>query len=319
MADSNLADKNLILVMGLTGSGKTFFINQLTGQGSLVEGHGLKSCTERCQIVETCIGNTEFVIMDCPGFDDTKRSDTEILKEIAEQLSAIRILGYNLKGIVYLHRITDNKMSGTAVRNLDLFTKLVGEDALSNVVLVTTMWGNVTDVEKANERDSELRDEYWGDMRRKGSTATRFDGTTASAEGIVSQLLGKRTVILKVQEQLVDQKMQLNQTAAGAFLEPTIHREEAQYRERLTELEKELQHEKNGNKRLEAKRSQRRNAAGLQQRMEDKEILKSKPGEEVETKLQKLKKGSQKFAIQSVQVLAAVCSIAFTVAGFLLV
>src|SRR5450432_2112896 len=247
--------------------------------------------TERCQIVETSIGNTDFAIMDCPGFDDTKRSDAEILKEITEQLSAIRLLVYNLKGIVYLHRITDNRMQGSGIRNLDLFKKLVGEDALSNVVLVTTMWGNVTNIEEASHRDSELREEYWGDMRRKGSTATRFDGTMASAQGIVSQLLGKKPVVLKVQEELVDQRMSLNQTAAGAFLEPTIFDEEEQYRNRLRDLESELQFERDFNKRLEAKQSQKRNTAALTQRIKDKETLKSKPGEEVENRLSKWKKG----------------------------
>jgi len=274
--------------------------------------------TERCQIVETSIGNTDFAIMDCPGFDDTKRSDAEILKEITEQLSAIRLLVYNLKGIVYLHRITDNRMQGSGIRNLDLFKKLVGEDALSNVVLVTTMWGNVTNIEEASHRDSELREEYWGDMRRKGSTATRFDGTMASAQGIVSQLLGKKPVVLKVQEELVDQRMSLNQTAAGAFLEPTIFDEEEQYRNRLRDLESELQFERDFNKRLEAKQSQKRNTAALTQRIKDKETLKSKPGEEVENRLSKWKKGGHKVALQTLQALAAVCTISLGIAGFVL-
>jgi len=36
-------NQNLVLVMGLTGAGKSYFINKLTGQ-NLVEGPGLKSC-----------------------------------------------------------------------------------------------------------------------------------------------------------------------------------------------------------------------------------------------------------------------------------
>jgi hypothetical protein len=130
------------------------------------------SGTEKCQVIQTSIGNTDFAIMDTPGFDDTTRSDAEILKVITEQLSIIRLLGYNLKGIVY---------------------------------------------PAANRRDSELREEYWGSMRRRGSTATRFDGTRESARGIVEQLLGKKAVVLKVQEELVDREMSLNQTAAGHY------------------------------------------------------------------------------------------------------
>ncbi|CAG8977830.1 hypothetical protein HYALB_00008996 [Hymenoscyphus albidus] len=197
-----------------------------------------------------------------------------ILKEISEQLSAICIIGFNLKGIIYLRRITDNRMAGSEVRTLDFFQKLVGEEALPHVVLATTMLQKVVDFEEANDRDSELRDEYWGEMRRKGSSATRFEGTTDSAQGIVSQLLGKKPVVLKVQEQLVDQRMSLNQTEAGAFLEPKIGIDEEKFRKRLKELDIEIQTEKDANKRLQAKQSVRRNAAGLKKRMEDKETIK---------------------------------------------
>lgn len=274
--------------------------------------------TEKCQVIQTSIGNTDFAIMDTPGFDDTTRSDAEILKVITEQLSVIRLLGYNLKGIVYLHRITDNRMGGSAMRSLDIFKKLVGEDALSNVVLATTMWGNVLNIEEANRRDSELREEYWGGMRRQGSTATRFDGTQESAQGIVSQLLGKRSVVLKVQEELVDREMSLNQTAAGAFLEPEVYAEAEQYQRRLEELESELKFERDGNKRLEVKRSQRRNAKELSQRVEDKETMKSKPGVEVKGRLKKWKETGGKVGLQALQGLAAVVSISFGIAGFFL-
>lgn len=47
--DEELADpKDAILVMGLTGAGKTYFINQLTRK-NLQEGHTLKSCEYVCR------------------------------------------------------------------------------------------------------------------------------------------------------------------------------------------------------------------------------------------------------------------------------
>jgi hypothetical protein len=258
--------------------------------------------------------------MDCPGFDDTTRSDAEILKVIADQLASVRVLGYQLKGIIYLHQIIENRMKGSTLRTLDLFKKLVGEDALSNVVLATTMWGKVApaDMQEANRRDSELREDFWRDMRTKGATANRFEGTRESAQGIVSQLLGKKPVVLKVQKQLVDKNMSLNETAAGAFLEPEVSNEADQLEKRLRELESELQFERDSNRRLEAKRSQKRNSAALQKTNEDIKILESKPGVEVQSRFHKFKKGSSKYGMRSLQVLAAVCSISFGIAGFVL-
>lgn len=208
-------------------------------------------------------------------------------------------------------------MQGSTMKNLQLFTKLVGVTALSNVVLVTTMWGKVDarGEEEANSRDSELREEYWGDMIRKGSSATRFDGSKSSAEGILSQLLGKRSVVLQVQEELVDYKMSLNQTTAGAFLEPTVQRQEAEFEARIQELKKELELERSATKRLAVQRSQKRAQAGKDQRSHDIKTLQSKPGEEIETKLKKFKTGSMDAWKTALQALAAVLSISITIAG----
>ena len=43
----NSAEDNasLVLVMGVTGSGKSYFINKLAGKKVVDEGHDLKSCT----------------------------------------------------------------------------------------------------------------------------------------------------------------------------------------------------------------------------------------------------------------------------------
>ena len=268
-------------------------------------------------MVAATIGNTDVIVIDCPGFDDTTRSDTEILKEITEMLSAQYILGFKLKGVIYLHRITDNRMQGSTMKNLQLFTKLVGEAALSNVVLVTTMWGKVDakSEEEANSRDSELREEYWGDMIRKGSSATRFDGSKESAEGILSQLLGKKNIVLKVQEELVDHKMALKQTTAGAFLEPTVHKQEAVFEARVQELKKQAAVERDSGRRLDYQRAQRRAQAGKDQRTHDIETLQSKPGKEVESKLKKFKVGSLEAWRTALQALAAVVSISVAIAG----
>ena len=48
-------------------------------------------------------------------------------------------------GIIYLHEITLKHMTDTALKNLDMFRKLCGDDALMKVVLGTTKWGEVGD------------------------------------------------------------------------------------------------------------------------------------------------------------------------------
>src|SRR5262245_53143547 len=86
------------------------------------------------------LGSTPITLVDTPGFDDTNRADAEVFETLAKWLKETFIAGTLLTGIIYLHRITDVRMTNASVRNLTLFRKLCGEDNLSNVILVTNRW-----------------------------------------------------------------------------------------------------------------------------------------------------------------------------------
>jgi hypothetical protein len=94
-------------------------------------------------------------VVDTPGMDDSSRSDAEILEEITAFLCAQYQLGMPLKGIIFMHRITDNKMSGSAQRYFEMFNCLCGERNFQNVVLLTTMWSELKDEGKGLERERE--------------------------------------------------------------------------------------------------------------------------------------------------------------------
>lgn len=76
--------------------------------------------------------------IDTPGFDGTNLSDVQVLQNIAHWLSMSLKSGVKLSGIIYLHRITDPRMTGSIRRNLLMFKKLCGEDSFSSVTLATT-------------------------------------------------------------------------------------------------------------------------------------------------------------------------------------
>lgn len=82
-----------------------------------------------------------------------------------------------LNGIIYLHRITDVRMQGSAKKNLLMFKQLCGPDALKNVVLATTMWSLVNPTDgQAREKELISTPEFWGWMLQKGSRVERHTG-----------------------------------------------------------------------------------------------------------------------------------------------
>ena len=99
----------------------------------------------------------QVILFDTPGFDDTYRLDADILAELAETLSALYKHNLKLAGIVYVHRITDNRMTNTLLRNLSVIRNLCGEEPLKNVTLLTTHW-DVADRKVAKSREQEMKE-----------------------------------------------------------------------------------------------------------------------------------------------------------------
>ncbi|KAF4156923.1 hypothetical protein CNMCM6069_006219 [Aspergillus lentulus] len=231
-----------IAVMGVTGSGKSSFISLCSGRVVKV-GHQLEACTTTVDVYAYDVSSTHTVyLIDTPGFDDTNRSDTQVLREIAGWLGASYKNKILLHGIIYLHRITDIRMQGSAKKNLIMFRQLCGQDALKKVILVTTMWDKVPADEGAR-REAELINtpEFWGWMLGKGSSCHRHNNMEASARSIVARLANHKTPITTdLQRQLVDENKSLDQTSAGRELQGELLKEKEKWARERWEIEEQM-------------------------------------------------------------------------------
>ena len=188
-------------------------------------------------MVPATIGGSKVLLIDTPGFDDTNRPDGEILSEIAKILSAQYELGMQLKGVIYIHRITDIRYSRAAVKTFDIFKGICGQDALKNVLLVTSRWDAIQESVGA-ERERQLREKFWAYMVTNGSNMSRFQGDRDSAIALVSQLTSKDKVVLRLQRELVDEGKPLDNTVAGAYVSDSLDKLKQQYQEELASLER---------------------------------------------------------------------------------
>jgi 50S ribosome-binding GTPase len=231
----------VIVVMGMTGSGKSTLIN-LVADEKVKVGHSLHSCTTEVQVASfiTTSGRTGYLI-DTPGFDDTNRSDTEILKEIAGFLTKLYTRNIGVTGLVYVHRITEPRLQGSAITNLEVFQKLCGVQCFPQVALVSTMWQELRGAEAlalGKEREAELQSNvaFWGAMTKGGSRTFRHSGEIESAEAIFRWFFGFPQIVLNVQRELVDDHLTLDQTEAGKFLKETAAKVKEKYENEIRQL-----------------------------------------------------------------------------------
>ncbi|KAI5987893.1 P-loop containing nucleoside triphosphate hydrolase protein [Pisolithus albus] len=260
--------------MGPTGSGKSNFINKLTGSGEEPGAHRLESCTQGVREFTVNVpGGTRYVFVDTPGFDDTHQSDCDVLRTIADWLDIKYRRGVKLAGVVYTHRISDSRMSNAACKNLDLFCHLCGDKAAQCVRMVTTMWDSLKSENSTvyRSRLSQLEGSYWKPLIGLGARHEQFFNTQESAWHIVHGLVqtpssvdaarkmeggsagqvliqgemvdGRRKIeggsarqVLLIQEEMVDAWKELNETSAGQALYSRFQEVLLEYKKTLKKL-----------------------------------------------------------------------------------
>lgn len=146
---------------------------------------------------------TVFLI-DIPGFGDTTTNDPQALEEISSWPTDSGSGSTQFDGIIVLHRVDEVRMRGWAKRNIPMFKKLCGPDALKNVILCTNMWDRVSlNIGTKFEEELVSTPEFWDWMKSQGSLVCRHDGDRASAVRLVETLVQKKSELaLGVQPQI---------------------------------------------------------------------------------------------------------------------
>jgi hypothetical protein len=131
-------------------------------------------------------------------------------------------------------------MRGTARLNLEMFQELCGIDSLRNVVLASTMWDLVPQqVGEAREAELASKPEFWGNMLAHGSRIERHNRSRESALAIIRSLIGNQPAVLHIQDELVNQGLNLDDTGCGKTLKREFAAQKAELEKKLEKLEKD--------------------------------------------------------------------------------
>jgi len=260
--------------MGATGSGKTSFINLASGS-KLDVGTNLRSCTEEVQASKPfTVDGRPVVLIDTPGFHDTFKSDMDILGSIAKPLAERYERGETLVGIIYVHRISDVRFTGTAVKSFKTLLAMCGDKALRNVAIMTNMWGKVT-TEVGIAREEELASSFFKPALDKGAQLLRHSDTIESAHEVIRTVLENQRVILQIQKEMVDH-WKVSETAAGKELRKELDKQAGKRAIQLRELREMLNQTEAGDE--ETRQELRQEILKLREELAILSKMSGKPG-----------------------------------------
>ncbi|KAF8602540.1 hypothetical protein BDV93DRAFT_557317 [Ceratobasidium sp. AG-I] len=240
---SETPDPHYIAMYGGTGVGKSTFVNDAAGREMMPVGHDLRSCTQQVMASDIFeVDGQSIVLLDTPGFDDTTISDADTLKRIAEFLESMYRRGIKLKGLVYIHRITDMRMMGAGARTYRLLRKLCGTETLANVTIVTNMWSDPP-TEEEILREHQLKTDFFkGALDNGARMMRRTEPGVQSAHDVLRSLLAKEPKTLDIQVELVDRGLKLQDTEAGREVEVKLRLQLDKQDKELRDLRAEIAH-----------------------------------------------------------------------------
>ena len=166
------------------------------------------------QISSTSVHGTEFCLVEFPGFG---QDDEQVFESLSTWLKESYENGEYLSGVLYLHRILDDRQDGTNLRNLSIIKKLCGKEKFRNITIASTFWDEEDD-DAAEAREKALKEspDIWGDLAHEYASIERMPAEREKCVDLLVKLAEKDTIYLHVQEETVDENKVANDTKAAA-------------------------------------------------------------------------------------------------------
>jgi hypothetical protein len=181
-------------------------------------------------------------LLDTPGWDDTEKDNISVLQQIAMILhhTANTIC---LAGVLYLHRISDVRMAGSALKSLRLVEKICGEANFGAVAVATIMW-ELVEPELAEKREQLLvsTPKFFGTLQKGRASITRHLNNADSASEIIENMLQRQNeVVLNIQNKMAYEHKSLADRAAGQYLLSELDQTRARYEKECQQLQEALE------------------------------------------------------------------------------
>ncbi|CAE6403881.1 unnamed protein product [Rhizoctonia solani] len=250
---AGLDESNLktVVVCGLSGAGKSHFINVATG-AKLKVGCDLEPGTD--QVIDRGIPFTRFEgsdahiqLVDTPGFQTLfDKDDISIFTKITEWLAARYSAKRRVVGLIYLRSIQEPRVSRHEEQVIQMFKDLCGSNCLNRIVWVTNRWPLGPDQgEQTREQLLKTSEKAFGPTNagtNEVQTKRLKEGYTIDdTDEILKMFLDYSPVTLQIQREVVDNQTTFKGTTAGGKIYNALKRPGSEERNEnnSTQLESE--------------------------------------------------------------------------------
>ena len=120
-----------------------------------------------------------------------------------------------------------------------MFRELCGDSTLKNVILVTNMWGEVSE-SVGETRERELTTSFFKPVLDKGAQLARHHHTADSARDIIRRIMKNQPAVLQIQRELVDEGKNIVDTAAGDVINKELNEQIRRHQAELKAVQEEM-------------------------------------------------------------------------------
>ena len=140
MAPIDYLNESYFSVLGLTGTGKSLFLNAISDTESCIVGAKGKSCTQNNQLVSFIYSNHRFNAIDTPGLDDSDNNNEKIniLKNILK-------VHPKIKKIIVVKKYNDMRFPLSMQNAFKTFMEAFPLKTFWDHVIIVNTWANPHD------------------------------------------------------------------------------------------------------------------------------------------------------------------------------
>jgi hypothetical protein len=139
-------------------------------------------------VTRTVINGRKVALIDTPGFNNTLRSDKDVLESVSQFLGPDILLS----GLIYLQPVNVNRVQGSEIKILRLFEYICGKDAFSKVIIASTMWSEMKHPKQAQDPST--------NERKRSNFGNTCCTMVRDIQSIITQIFRKKIIEMLLED-----------------------------------------------------------------------------------------------------------------------